>query len=345
MIFTWATATTFTDLHRDRAGDHITRCQILCSRSISFHEWFTFRVQQFSTLTTRALCNQATSSIDTGRMELDKLEILHRETGTACHCITVTSTSMSRSARKVSTTVATGSKYSVLGTETVNFTRFHCECDHTTALTVFHDQIQHKVLNKEFTVVFKCRSIERVQKSVTCAISSSTAAGRHGTLAKVQTLTTERTLVDFAVLCTGERNTIVLKFVDSSGSLTAHILNCILITKPITAFHRIICMPAPVIFTHVSQSSIDTTLCSYRMRASREQFADASSLETFLGKAESSTQTTTTRTDYQCIIGVIHNRVVPAEGAGLLHLTRRRRRTSMETGSNCDLSGCTAKRR
>jgi hypothetical protein len=46
-------ATALTNLNRHGAGDDIARSQILSGRSVTFHETFTLRVQQISSLATR----------------------------------------------------------------------------------------------------------------------------------------------------------------------------------------------------------------------------------------------------------------------------------------------------
>src|SRR5690349_24692949 len=74
--------TAFTDLHGHRTGDNITRGQILGSGSITLHETLSLGVQEVSTLTAGALGDQASSTIDSGGMELDKLQILEGEAGT-----------------------------------------------------------------------------------------------------------------------------------------------------------------------------------------------------------------------------------------------------------------------
>jgi hypothetical protein len=47
---------------------------------------------------------------------------------------------------------------------------------------------------------------------------------------------------------------------DGAGSFAAHVVNGILVTKPVRTFHRVIHVPSPVVFSHVPKRSIDTTL-------------------------------------------------------------------------------------
>jgi hypothetical protein len=55
VVLVLADTSTVADLHRHGAGHDITRCEILGSGSISFHEPLTFTVAEDTTLTTAAL--------------------------------------------------------------------------------------------------------------------------------------------------------------------------------------------------------------------------------------------------------------------------------------------------
>jgi hypothetical protein len=52
-----------------------------------------------------------------------------------------------------------------------------------------------------------------------------------------------------------------LNYLDNSiRSFATHVMNSILVTKPVGTFDRVIHMPSPVVFCHVPECSIDTTL-------------------------------------------------------------------------------------
>jgi len=192
--------TTLTDLHGHGAGDDITGSKILGSGSITLHETLTLGVQKVTTLTAGTLGDQASSTIDTGRMELNELQILERETGTGNHGVTVTSASVSRCAGEVGASVSSGGKDGLMGAEAVEGTILHVQGENTTALTVLHDQIQGKVLDEEVGVVAKRLAVEGVEDGVTGTISDGSAAVSLTTFTELQTLTTEGTLVDLALL-------------------------------------------------------------------------------------------------------------------------------------------------
>lgn len=97
----------------------------------------------------------------------------------------------------------------------------------------------------------------------------------------------------------------MLKFDNGSGSLAGHVVNGILITKPIGTLDGIVHVPSPVVFVHVAQSSVDAALRSDGVGSGREELRDTGSVETGLGKTESSTETSTTSTNDEGIVLVV----------------------------------------
>lgn len=45
-------------------------------------------------------------------------------------------------------------------------------------------------------------------------------------------------------------------------NLAGHVVDRILVSQPVSTLHRVVEVPAPVILTHVTKCSIDTTLCA-----------------------------------------------------------------------------------
>lgn len=82
-------------------------------------------------------------------------------------------------------------------------------------------------------------------------------------------------------------------------------MDSVLVTKPVGALDGIVHVPSPIVFVHVTQSSIDTTLSSDSMTSSREKLRDTGSVETSLGKTESSTKTGATGTNNEGIVLVV----------------------------------------
>ena len=85
-------------------------------------------------------------------------------------------------------------------TETVERAVFHVQSHDTDALAALHDEVKGEVLDEEVGVVAERLAIERVEESVSSTISGSSAAVGLATLAVLEGLTTERALVDLALL-------------------------------------------------------------------------------------------------------------------------------------------------
>lgn len=187
--------TSLTNLHGHGSGDDITRGQILGGRGVTLHESLTLRVEKVTTLTTRALGNQATSSVDTSRVELNELQILVGETSTGNHGHTVTGTGVGRRAAEVGTAVTTGGEDSVLGKESVEGTVLLVVGQDTTALTIFHDQVEGEELNEVVGAVSQGLTVESVQEGVASSVSGGAASVCLTTLSVLLRLTTKGTLV------------------------------------------------------------------------------------------------------------------------------------------------------
>jgi len=230
---------------------------------------------------------------------------------------------MSRGAREVGTTVSSGGKDSLVRAETVKGTILHVQGENTAALAILHDEVQGEVLDEEVGVVAEGLAIKGVKNRVAGTISDSGATVGLTTLAKLQTLTTKGTLVDLALLGSGEGDTVVLQLDNTVRGLATHVMDSILITEPVRTLDSIVHVPSPVILAHVSESSIDTTLGSDSVGTGREELGDTSSVETSLSKTEGGTETGTTGTDDESIVGVVNNGVLGGDGVrGLLSVQR-----------------------
>src|SRR3989338_777054 len=117
VILFGSTAATFHDFDGDSPRDDITRSQIFGSGCISLHETLTFRVEEIASLASRSFGNQAASTVNSGRMELDKLEILAGQPSAGDHGIAVTGTCVRRGARKIGSAIASGGQNSAMRSE------------------------------------------------------------------------------------------------------------------------------------------------------------------------------------------------------------------------------------
>ena len=87
------------------------------------------------------------------------------------------------------------------------------EAEHTAAGAVLHDQVDGKILDKEFGLVADRLLVERVQHRMAGAIGRGTGALRDA-LAVVRGHAAKGTLVDPAILGARERHAIVLELND-----------------------------------------------------------------------------------------------------------------------------------
>jgi hypothetical protein len=244
--------TALTDLHGHGSRNDVTRSKILSGRGISLHESLTLRVEEVTTLTTRTLSDQATSSVDTGRVELNELKILVGETGTGNHGHTVTGTGVGRCAREVGSAVSTSSENSVVGKESVQGAVLLVVGEDTAALTILHNQVEGEVLDEVVGLVSERLSVESVKKGVAGSVSSSAASVSLSTLSVLLGLTTESSLVNLAILSSREGAAVVLKLDNGSRSLSGHVVNSILVTQPIGTLDGIVHVPSPVVLVHVT---------------------------------------------------------------------------------------------
>lgn len=199
VVLVGADTTALADLEGHGTGDDVTRGQILGSRGVTLHEALTLAVQQVSTLTTSTLSDQAAGAVDTGRVELDELEILVGQTGAGNHGHTVTRAGVGRRAGEVGAAVTTSGQDGVVGKKAVQGAVLLVVGEDTAALAVLHDQVDDKVLDEVVGVVAQRLAVESVQQGVAGTISSGAATVGLATLAELAGLTTESTLV--AVNC------------------------------------------------------------------------------------------------------------------------------------------------
>lgn len=155
--------------------------------------------------------NEAASTVDTGWVELDELQILQRKAGTSDHSVAITRASVCTCAAEVGTSITTSRQNGLVGTETVEGTILHVQSNDTDTLAILHDQVKGEVLDEEVRVVTEGLAVEGVEESVTGTVSGSGASVRLTTLAEFQRLAAEGALVYLALLGSRERNTEVLE--------------------------------------------------------------------------------------------------------------------------------------
>jgi len=306
MIFVKADTTTSSDFHGRSAGDNVSGSKILCGRRVSFHVSLTLGVDKDTTFTSATFGDQATSSVDTSRVELDELKIGVVKTGSGDHGHTISGAGVGGGARLPGPTVAASGENCVLGVESVDRTVFHADGHATDAVAlVIHDQISCEILDKVSCVVVKRSSVKSVEERVTSSVGDAAASMSLATLSVFERLTAKRALVDLAFWSSGEGHTVVLELNDGVGSFSSHVVDGVLVTEPIGALDSVVHVVLPAVLLHVAESSIDSSLSRDSVRSSWEELGDASSVEASFGKAESSAETSSTGANDESVEFVI----------------------------------------
>src|SRR5215813_9891373 len=174
------------------------------------------------------------------------------------------------------------------------------------AASIIHHEVKSKVLHKERGALLHCLTIQSVQHGMTGAISGSATAPDRRTLAILTIMAAERTLVDPAVLVTRKRHTIVLKLINCFGGSAAHVLDGVLVPKPVGTFYGVVHMPTPIIGAAIAKGRGDTAFRSNGVRPRRKHFADAGHMEACVNTTECRTQPRTPgpdNHDVECVVG------------------------------------------
>ena len=99
-----------------------------------------------------------------------------------------------------------------------------------------------------------------MQHGVAGSVSDRTASVGLATFAVLGGLTTESSLVDFALGSSAEGHTVGLEFTNSDRSLTCHVLNSVLVSEPVTTLDRVVEVVLPAVLVHISESCVDSAL-------------------------------------------------------------------------------------
>ena len=294
-----ATAVTGDDLFNHRTCHNVTASQVFGVRSITLHETLAVLVDQVTTFTTATFGHQYTGAGDAGRVELPHFDVLYRYASTQSHADAVTGVDQGIGGRRVDTTCTTGRQHSSLGADVGGFTGFDADGDHTDelALRVLH-QIDRVVLVQERGTGFQVALIKGVQQRVTGTVGRSAGTGSLPAFTVILRLAAEWTLVDTALLGTGERQTHVVQLEHRGRAFLTHVFDSVLVTDVVGTLDGIVHVPAPVIVrVGGGDGAGDATLGRYGVRARREHLGDHGSLVTALGQLQRSAHASTAATN------------------------------------------------
>ncbi|KAH3659027.1 hypothetical protein OGATHE_006753 [Ogataea polymorpha] len=314
VVFVRAHTPSGVDFHGDGSRNNVSRSKILGSWSVSFHESLTLAVHQESTLTSGTLGDQTSRTINTRWVELHKLQILQWQASSADHGVSITSTGVSRGTREVGSTISTSGNDCVVSLESVQSTVLLVVSNASHTSSVVHQQVHGKELDEVVGVVSERLTVQCVQQCMSGSVRNGTGSVSLSSLTKLLGLTTKSSLIDLSLLVSGEGQTVVFKLNNRVWSLSGHVVDSVLVTKPIGTFHCVIHVPSPFVRVHVSQGRINTTLSSNGVRSCWKKLRDAGDLEALLDKTEGCTKTGTTGTNHHSIVLVIDDVIFLGHG-------------------------------
>src|SRR5690606_26318487 len=293
------TAVTGQDLFNHGAGYHVATGKVLGVGRIAFHEALAVLVDQVSTFTTATFGNQYPGTGNTGRVELPHFHVLYRHAGTQRHADAVAGVDQGIGSGGVDTARTTGGQHGGLGTDIDGFAGFNADGDNAndSAVLVLH-QVNRVPLIKEGGVVLDVVLVQGVQQGVTGTVGCGAGAGGLATVTVILGLATERTLVDTALLGTGERQTHVFQFENGLRANGTHVFDSVLVTDIVGALDGIVHVPAPIIIrVRRGDRAGNTALGGYSVRTGREHLGNHSSLVTALSQLQRCAHTGTTTTN------------------------------------------------
>lgn len=211
MVLLRANTATLTDFKGHGSRHDIARGKVLGGRGVTLHETFTLRVEEIASLTTRTFRDQASGTVDTSWVELDKFQILQRKTGACNHGVTVAGACVGTCAAEVGTSITTGGKDGLVAAEAMKGSILHVESNDANTLAVLHDQVKSEIFNEKVGVVAKGLAVERVKYGMASTIGGGGAAISLAPLAVLEGLATKSTLVNLSLLRPREWDTVVFQ--------------------------------------------------------------------------------------------------------------------------------------
>ncbi len=272
---------------------------------VALHESLTLAVGEVPALAARALGDQYPRAVNAGRMELDELHVLERQTGPQDHRIAIAGAGVRRSRGEIATAVAAGRNDHRLGAETMDRAVIEVERDHAAAGPVFHDQVEREIFDEEVGVVLEALLVERVEHRVTGTVGGGAGALGRRALPHVLGHSAECALVNFALGGAAERQAGMLELDYRRRRFAAQIFDRVLVAEPVGALDRIVHVPGPMVRAHVAECSGDSALGCNRMAAGREDLGDAGGLKSLLGGAHRRAKARAPGANHNHVISVV----------------------------------------
>mmetsp|Transcript_45065 Transcript_45065/g.95876 ORF Transcript_45065/g.95876 Transcript_45065/m.95876 type:complete len:352 (+) Transcript_45065:1011-2066(+) len=310
-------ASALADLHGHGPADDVAARQVLGAGRVPFHEPLALAVAQDAPLAAASFGNQAARAVDPRGVELDELGVLVGQSRPHGHGVPVPGARVGAGAAEVGPPVPSRRQHGVLGLDPMQRPVLHVERHGPHAASVVrHEQVHGEVLDEVRRVERQRAPVEGVEHGVPRPVRGARAAVGLPALTEIQTLPSERPLVNLPLLRPRERQPELLQLQHGLGRLAAHVVDGVLIPQPVAALDGVVHVPPPVVGSHVPQRGVDPPLGGDGVTAGGEELADAGRLEARLRQAHGGAQAAAAGADYQGVVGVVHHRVVSREGGG-----------------------------
>ena len=108
-----------------------------------------------------------------------------------------------------------------------------------------------------------------------------------------------------AIVRSRERASVIFQLNNRLWCLSCHVVDGILISKPIRTLDRVVHVPPPIVLVHVSEGRINSSLSCYSVTSSWKELGYTRCVKTSLGKTKSCPQTSPTGSNDNGIIFVV----------------------------------------
>ncbi|CCK27925.1 hypothetical protein BN159_3546 [Streptomyces davaonensis JCM 4913] len=249
-------AAALADLRVDGARDDVTGGEVLHDRRVLLHEALAVLVAQDAALTAGALRQQDAHAPDAGRVELEELHVLQRQTPAVDGGLAVTGEGVRVRRHLEELAAAAGGVDHGLRLEDVDLTGGQLVRHHAgrlpDAVDLGDQLVQDVELVEELHALLDAVLVQRLEDHVAGAVRGVAGPADRG-LAVVTAVTAEAALVDGAVRGAVERQAHLLQVEDRVDGLLRQDLRGVLVDQVVTALDRVEGVPLPVVLLHVGQ--------------------------------------------------------------------------------------------
>ena len=263
-------AAALADLRVDGAGHDVTGRQVLHDGSVLLHEALAVLVAQDAALTAGTLGEQDAHAPDAGRVELEELHVLQRQTPAVAGGLAVTGQGVRVGGHPEELAGAAGRVDDRLRLEDVDLAGRQL-VGHDTgglldAVDLGDQLVQDVELVEELHALLDAVLVQRLEDHVAGAVGRVAGTADRG-LAVVAGVAAEAALVDLTLGRPVERQAHLLQVEDRVDGLLRQDLGGVLVDQVVAALDRVEGVPLPVVLLHVGERGGHTALRGARVGA------------------------------------------------------------------------------